>query len=130
MPTTNEANTISTELTRADPNRLPDALRRMDLQAFVAGLTALSVEEAVTVTSHIGTLANVALVIQSINATTAGSTGTKALREDGATPGAGEVTVSADQQTITFAAADTVTVATVFYLATPDITALSTAMPQ
>ena len=70
--------------------------------------------ETVTVTTHVGTLTNVPVEIEYVEATAGTATGNKGLIVDG-TAAEGEVTVSYSAKTLTFSTTDAVTQAKVRY---------------
>lgn len=118
--------TIKTALNEANPNKVADALAKIDL-----GTMLDPIDETITIAS--GTVVNLAtasvakkaaMMVQSVRVVTGTATGVRTVGDAGATASTSVVVLSADGTTLTFEAA--ITVARVVWLPRPAV-AMSTA---
>lgn len=111
---------LQTMLNGSDPNKLADMLRAVNIGDVLARLASdAAVEEAVTVTSNVGTLSARALAILAISATAGTVTGLITPQAPTATLVTKGCQVGLDRKTLTFLAGDAVSAAKVLYLKAP-----------
>lgn len=122
--------TVQTELNRGDANNMADLLKKVSFGSVLALLgDQAAIEETVTVGTHVGTLANKALVILAVAATTGDTTGGCLPVPASVSPATKQVKIGTDKQTLTFYATDAVTEAKVLYVPAPAIAAILAAAP-
>ena len=104
--------TVQEALNIAQPNDLPDMLRKVNLGDIIAGmLVPVTDSVARAVAAHVCVL-DTAGEVKAVTATAGGTTGNCLLVPAGATPATGQVAVSYSAEgvaTLTFAAGDAVT---------------------
>jgi hypothetical protein len=112
--------TLKGELNRADLNNLTTVLRAAGLGDVLDVIASGAlVDETVTVTSNVGTLANRALAIHAVYASAGTYTGTITLIPPSQTVATKLAKLATDRKTITCAGADAVTQLHVLYLPAP-----------
>lgn len=109
-----------TELNRADPNRLADLLRSVNIGDALARLASDAlVEETVAVSSNSGTLSSKALVIFGVYQAAGTVTGASTPNTPTGTLATKQYSLATDRKTLSFLAGDAVSSAKVLYLKIP-----------